>query len=59
MDLPAPLLTKAEVAEHLHVTVRTVDRLIAAGEIKAVRLGHRTTRVHPDSVDAYLVRCAA
>lgn len=53
------LLRKSEVEQRLNVSKRTVDRLIAAGQLEAVRLTTRTTRIYADSVDAYLRRVAA
>jgi excisionase family DNA binding protein len=33
------LLTRAEAAALLHVSVHTIDRMIAAGDVDVVRLG--------------------
>jgi len=42
---PPVLLTAAEVARRLHVTVRTVYRLVARGEFPApIRLGRKVAR---------------
>ena len=38
-------LSVGEVADELHVTDRFVRRLIADGELPAVRVGHRIVRV--------------
>lgn len=35
------LLTYEEVAERLHVTVRTVRRLVAAGQLRPVRVSRK------------------
>lgn len=48
---PRQLVTLCEAAEVLAVSVKTVRRYIAAGEIDAVRLGRRTIRVKADSID--------
>ncbi len=41
-----PLLTKRGVALYLGVSERTVDRLVAAGELRAYRIGgHRRLRL--------------
>jgi excisionase family DNA binding protein len=49
------LLTLDDVAEHLQVSRRTVERLIAAGELAATRIG-AATRVHPDDLRAFVER---
>lgn len=48
---PPQLVTLCEAAEILAVSVKTVRRYIAAGELDAVRLGRRTIRVTVDSLD--------
>ena len=45
------LVSLPEAAEILAVSVKTVRRYIAAGDLDAVRLGRRTTRVPVDSLD--------
>lgn len=59
MDTETPLLRKSEVTARLNLSPRTVDRLIAAGDLKAVRINPRVTRITADSVEAYLKRVAA
>lgn len=59
MHMNAPLLMKSEVAERLNLSKRTVERLMAEGELKAVRINSRVTRITAESVEAYLVRVAA
>ena len=54
---PDRLLTREEAAERLQVSVRTLDTLRAAGEIRAVKVKRRV-RFHPDAVDAYIRRNA-
>ena len=46
-------LTTEEVLEYLHVNLRTVYRLIKAGDLPAVRVG-RSFRVSELDVDTYL-----
>lgn len=46
---PAQLLTTAEAAALLKVGPRVVRRIIAAGDLAAVRWG-RTVRVHPEDL---------
>ena len=45
------LIFLTEAAEILAVSVKTVRRYIAAGDLDAVRLGRRTIRVRVDSLD--------
>lgn len=48
---PRQLVTLCEASEILAVSVKTVRRYIAAGELDAVRLGRRTIRIETDSLD--------
>ena len=48
------LLDYKAVAERLHVSERTVKRLVARKKLKVVNLGHRTKRFRPVDVS----RCA-
>ena len=45
------LVSLTDAAEILAVSVKTVRRYIAAGELDAVRLGRRTIRIKPESID--------
>ncbi|MHB1063235.1 MAG: helix-turn-helix domain-containing protein [Georgenia sp.] len=45
------LVSLPGAAEILALSVKTVRRYIAAGELDAVRLGRRTIRVRVDSLD--------
>ena len=49
--VPRRLVSLAEAAEILAVSVKTVRRYIAAGELDAVRLGCRTLRVKAESME--------
>ena len=49
------LMKVGQVATHLQVSPRTVYRLIAAGEIRAVKI-RGSTRVHPQTLEAYVRR---
>lgn len=49
----ARLLNKAAVAQTLSVSRRTVDRLIAAGDIRTVSIGSRVL-VKPAELDRYI-----
>ena len=48
---PRQLVTLCEAAEILAVSVKTVRRYIAAGDLDAVRLGRRTIRIEAGSLD--------
>jgi excisionase family DNA binding protein len=45
------LVSLPEAAEILAVSVKTVRRYIAAGDLDAVRLGRRTIRIKTESLD--------
>jgi excisionase family DNA binding protein len=51
--LGRPLMTVAEVAEHLRVSEMTVYRLITSRELGATKIG-RSWRVPADDLVAYL-----
>jgi excisionase family DNA binding protein len=48
-------MTAQEVAAALHVSLRTVRRLIDAREIRTVKIG-RTIRIHPVEFNAFIAR---
>jgi excisionase family DNA binding protein len=52
------LVTKREASQALRVSVRTVDRYIADGTLRAVRLSARATRITRASLDALLTSSA-
>ncbi len=54
---PPPLLDVQGVADRLNVGVRTVETLIADGELVPVRV-RSARRFTPESVDAYIRRAA-
>lgn len=55
---PEPvLLSVDDVANHLQVSRRTVEKIIAGGDLQPLWIrGQR--RFHPKVIDAYLRRCA-
>lgn len=59
--LPPPLLTQAQVAEWLSVSERTVDNLVAAGELIPLRVtpGGRGRRFERKTVQAFIRRSAS
>ena len=54
---PDRLLTREEAAERLQVSVRTLDTLRAAGELRAVKVKRRV-RFDPEAIEAYVRRNA-
>ena len=54
--VPQPRLPPVcQVANELNISMRSVWRLLATGELKAVRLG-RATRVTRDSIEEFIAR---
>lgn len=49
----SPLLTRQESAERLNQSVRTIDNLIATGELAVVRIG-RSIRIRPSAIDYFI-----
>ncbi|MFB2769796.1 helix-turn-helix domain-containing protein [Pelatocladus sp. BLCC-F211] len=47
-------LTTREVAEHLRVHQRTVQRWISLGHLKATKVGPRVWRVRREDLDAFI-----
>lgn len=55
--MPAqPCVTRLELAHLLRVSVRTVDRMIAAGEIRVRRVRGKAVRFLRSDVEQYLNR---
>jgi len=48
------LLTPVEVAKHLSVSIRTVQRLAARGQIPALYLGPRLLRFEAERIECWL-----
>lgn len=53
---PARLFTIEHVAELLDTSSVTVDRLLAAGELRRVRIGVQAVRVRADDLAAFIDR---
>jgi excisionase family DNA binding protein len=51
-----PLLNKAEVARRTGFCERTVNSLMARGELPFIKLGPRTVRFRPEDVEAYITQ---
>lgn len=51
--VPARAMTAADLADALHLSVRTIRRMIAAGEVRVIRLG-RSVRVPMEEVNRIL-----
>lgn len=52
----AEYITRAEAAKRYSVSTKTIDRLVARGEIKAVFFTPRATRISVASLEAYTAR---
>ena len=50
------LMTRREVADMLRVSLRTLDRIVADGEIVAARVGGRRLLFRRSNVEAYVDR---
>jgi excisionase family DNA binding protein len=50
------LLTKAETARRLGVSLRGVERLIARGELASLTIGQRSRRIPENAVISYIAR---
>lgn len=48
------IYTPEQVAKKLSVTKTTVLRWLRSGELKGVRLGHKTWRIREEQLDAFL-----
>lgn len=46
---PAALLTREDVAQILSCSTRTVDRLVASGDLPAIRIG-KLVRFNPETI---------
>lgn len=52
-DAVPQILTKAEACERLRVSLRTLDRLIARGELTTLKIGRRRF-VRPSDLEDFL-----
>jgi excisionase family DNA binding protein len=50
-----PLLTRQQVAEHLRISVKSVDRAIANAELATVRIG-RMVRIRSEDLEFYVTQ---
>jgi excisionase family DNA binding protein len=48
------LLTKKEVATNLGVSLKTVDRRIMEGKLRAINLSPRCVRIAPSELDKFI-----
>jgi len=51
--LSQPLLTRAQVAEHLNVSVSTVERLEKAGQLKPITITTDCPRFLPEEINVF------
>ncbi|MBI3876879.1 MAG: helix-turn-helix domain-containing protein, partial [Verrucomicrobia bacterium] len=49
------VLTKPEAAKALKISVPTISRLIARGELAAIRIGERCVRVDPTALALFII----
>ena len=47
-------LTRKEAADRLAVSLRTLDGLIARGQLPAYKIGGKLVRIREDELDAYM-----
>ena len=55
-NTPAATYTVASLAGEWHVRPRTIRAWIAAGKLKAIKLGTRTLRIRAAEAEAFLKR---
>ncbi|WP_306516204.1 AlpA family transcriptional regulator [Corynebacterium sp.] len=55
-SMRADFITRAEAAKKCSVSTKTIDRLVARGELKAVFFTPRATRISVASLDDYIAR---
>lgn len=56
---PAPAyLTRKQAAEYIGVVPKTIDNMVARGDLKVVRFGPRIVRVTVESIQALAARGA-
>lgn len=56
-QFPQPLMTIQEVATRLHVSIRSVERLVEGGKLRCYRIELlRARRFKPDEVERLLLR---
>ncbi|MBI4574920.1 MAG: helix-turn-helix domain-containing protein [Planctomycetes bacterium] len=51
---PEPLMTAQEVADLLHVSLRTCRTLLASGAIPSIKVAARARRIDVNDLDAYV-----
>lgn len=47
------LLTRAEVGERFGLTTRTIDKLIASGQLESLKIG-RSRRIPEEAVESFV-----
>lgn len=55
-ELGKGLMTRREAAEWLGMSLRWLDKQLAAGRIRVVRIGPKTVRIKPDELKKFLER---
>jgi excisionase family DNA binding protein len=49
-------LTRKQLAQHLNLSLRTIDYLTTSGEIPYVNFGRRAKRFHRETIDSLLLK---
>ena len=50
------LLRIPQVAERVGVSARSIHRLIASGELRAVKIGQRSTRIRTEDLETFIAK---
>lgn len=56
MESESPYMTREQVAKRLHVSVRTLDKIVAEGGLVGGRIGGRRLLFRMSDVDAYVLK---
>jgi excisionase family DNA binding protein len=51
---PSPLRTKKEVCQFLKISIVTLDKLIANGSIKTLKIGGKSVRIHERELQSFI-----
>jgi excisionase family DNA binding protein len=51
---PQPMMTYQEAADLLVISLRTLQRAAAVGELRVIRFGHRTIRIRREDLETWI-----